>query len=105
MPNIVFLPSRDSFDVEAETRILTAAKRNKVEIRFGCSAARCGTCAVRVTPTEAFQEMKQSERDLIQRMKLPEDGSIRLSCQARITSSCQVDIAFQDEYSPDVESE
>ncbi|MCX6117231.1 MAG: 2Fe-2S iron-sulfur cluster-binding protein [Proteobacteria bacterium] len=105
MTIVKFLPENFEFDVEDNSRILTAARRNKVNIRFGCSACRCGTCAVKVSPSTAFAPMKDAELDLLTRMKLQIDGSVRLSCQARITDTCEVDISFQDQYSPDVGEE
>ena len=45
---------------------------------------------------------KDNELELLATMRLPLDGSVRLSCQARILSgTVNVDIAFQDCYSPD----
>ncbi len=103
MSKVNFQPSNTTVEVDADTKILVAAKRGKVAIRFGCAACRCGTCAVRVSPGNAFAAMKPAEEELLLRMKLPVDGQIRLSCQARIQEDCQVDIQFQDEYSPDTE--
>jgi hypothetical protein len=41
---------------------------------------------------------------LLTRLKLNVDGTHRLACQARVMDgSVDVDLAFQDEYSPDVE--
>ena len=103
MPIVKFIPSAIPVEVDPNTKILVAAKRGKVAIRFGCAACRCGTCAVRVSPSSAFVALKPAEEELLLRMKLPVDGQIRLSCQARIQEDCQVDIRFQDEYSPDNE--
>lgn len=105
MLKIHFYPVDSVFEVESETKVLLAARRNKVAIRFGCAAARCGTCAVAVSPSTAFDTPKDTERDLLIRMRLPVDGTVRLSCQARILGDCSVDITFQDTYSPDNELE
>ncbi len=103
MATIVFLPSQQSITVEENTKILVAARRAKVDIRFGCASCRCGTCAVAVDASEAtLSPPKDNERSLLETMKLPSDGSIRLACQARIlTGTASVDISFQDRYSPD----
>ena len=97
-----FTPMGVNFDVESNTKILAAANRNKVVMRFGCASCRCGTCAVKVSAPENLSPMKSDEKNLLQRMKLDLDGTVRLACQARIMQSeVTVDIGFQDTYSPD----
>ena len=88
--------------VEPNTKILVGARQGKVGIRYGCASCRCGTCAVRVEPVDELKPMSPQELELLQRMNLAIDGSIRLACQARIVSGqVAVDIDFQDSYSPD----
>jgi len=102
MPKLFFTPIGVSCDVESNTKILAAANRNKVVMRFGCASCRCGTCAVKVTSPENLSLMKDDERNLLQRMKLDLDGTVRLACQARIMlETVSVDLDFQDTYSPD----
>ena len=102
MPKLIFLPSGEIFDVESNTKILAAANRNKVQMRFGCASCRCGTCAVKVTYPENLSPMKSDERALLERMKLDTGGTVRLACQARLMQSeVKVDLDFQDTYSPD----
>lgn len=109
MPKILFIPDGRSFGVDKGSKLLRVALKNKVAIRFGCGACRCGTCAVRVAPLDIsndlslplFEPMGEPEKLLLEKMALPLDGTIRLSCQARILESdVVVDISFQDEYSP-----
>ena len=88
MPQIIFQPLNVSVDVAPNTKILVAANRQKVSMRYGCAACRCGTCGVK--------------RALLQRMGLALDGSVRLACQARVVDGTTVvDLDFQDTYSPD----
>ncbi len=102
MPTITFQPELQSCDVEPNTKLLVAATRHKVKIRFGCASCRCGTCGVAISGDGALTPMKADERALLQRMRLNLDGSVRLACQARISSgTVTVDLAFQDTYSPD----
>lgn len=102
MPTVIFQPAHVSIDVEENTKLLVAGRRAKVPIRFGCAACSCGTCAVSVEVKGTLSEMKDNEKDLLARMKLPVDGSVRLSCQARIlTGTAAVDLSFQETYSPD----
>ena len=104
MPKVVFLPDLTSVEVDEKTKLLVAAKKAKVDIRFGCASCRCGTCGVKVNQPENLDAMGPPERQLLERMKLTTDGSIRLSCRARIVKeSCEVDLDFQDTYSPDDE--
>jgi ferredoxin len=101
MPFVRFKPKNISIEVDSRTKILVSARKAGVPIRFGCASARCGTCAVRITPSEAVCEMDVIERALLERMKLPLDGTVRLSCQARVSADVEVDMDFQDTYSPD----
>jgi len=102
MPKLIFTPIGVDFDVESNTKILAAANRNKVVMRFGCASCRCGTCAVKVSAPENLSLMKDDEKNLLERMKLDLDGTVRLACQARIMQSeVSVDLDFQDTYSPD----
>ena len=104
MPKVVFLPDNVAVDVDEKTKLLVAAKKAKVDIRFGCASCRCGTCGVKVLQQENLDQMGPPEAQLLERMKLPTDGSIRLSCRARIVKdSCEVDLDFQDTHSPDDE--
>ena len=103
MPKVVFLPSNVEIDVESSTKILVAAKRAKVEIRFGCGACRCGTCAVSQTSTsgDSLSPMQDDERKLLTRIGLSVTGEVRLSCRAKVLSgTCRVDLAFQNTYTP-----
>jgi ferredoxin len=104
MPTVRFLPQQLSFEVEPSTKLLVAANRNKLPIRFGCASCRCGTCGVKVAPVDddTLSPMKDNERELLSRMRLPVDGSGRLACQARILArEVDVDLDFQHTYSPD----
>jgi ferredoxin len=102
MPTVVFKPGGPRVTVEPGTKLLVAATRNKVPIRFGCAACRCGTCGVAVAGGAELSTMRPDERALLTRMGLPLDGSVRLACQTRIHGGeAEVDLAFQDTYSPD----
>ena len=102
MPKLFFTPGGVNFEVESNTKILAAANRNKVVMRFGCASCRCGTCAVKVSMPENLSPMKDDEKGLLGRMKLDLDGTVRLACQARIMQSeVTIDLNFQDSYSPD----
>lgn len=100
MPIVVFKPVGTQVDVEPGTKVLVAAVRGRVPIRFGCSSCRCGTCGVAVKG--ALSPMRDDERALLTRMGLTTDGSARLACQARVQDSeVAVDLDFQATYSPD----
>jgi ferredoxin len=104
MPRIEFVPQQTSADVDEKTKVLLGARRAGVPIRFACASCRCGTCAVRILDgLENLSSMKEDERRLLARLELPLDGTIRLSCQARVSGSgCRVDLTFQDEYDSDI---
>lgn len=101
MPKITFEPMHSEVDVDPNTKVLLAAKKGRVALRYGCASCRCGTCAVRVSNTGSFSPMRGDEEALLKRIGLPADGTVRLSCQARVTSDVIVDVSFQDTYSPD----
>lgn len=101
MPKVHFHPSQKIAEVEPNTKLLLSGRRAGTEIRFGCAACRCGTCAVRILEgTDQLSPFKKDEEQLLARLKLPRDGTIRLACQARVNGDCKVDLSFQDEYSP-----
>lgn len=102
MPKLIFQPASLVVEAEENTKVLAAANRNKVQMRFGCASCRCGTCAVKVSAPGNLSPMKSDERNLLERMKLETDGTVRLACQARIMSDVvEIDLTFQDTYSPD----
>lgn len=84
------------------TKILVAARKASVEIRFGCASCRCGTCAIKVLEGGSLSSPRAEELALLKRMALPLDGSVRLACQARLLGAdVEVDLAFQLQYDPD----
>lgn len=98
---VKFLPADVDIEVATGKKILVAARQAKLPIRFGCAACSCGTCAVLLVKGEA-SPMNEDEKAMLAKMKLPVDGSIRLSCQARMENEeLIVDLSFQDKYSPD----
>ncbi|SMF46301.1 2Fe-2S iron-sulfur cluster-binding protein [Pseudobacteriovorax antillogorgiicola] len=100
MPRVIFKPSGNVSEVPENTKILVAANRIKQDIEFGCASCRCGTCGVRIRGS--LSPMKANEKDLLEKMHLSLDGTIRLACQARVLDSdVEVDLDFQREYSPD----
>jgi ferredoxin len=102
MPTLRFLPQGQTITVEPQTKILVAANKNKIDLRYGCGAARCGTCGIKVSGGE-LAPMTEAEKTLLTRLKLSLDGNIRLACQTRVISGdVDVDLGFQDEYSSDI---
>jgi ferredoxin len=102
MPTVVFLPSGQEVEAAPGTKILAAAIKGKVDIRYGCAACRCGTCGISVSGSAALRPMESDEQALLQRMSLPTDGHVRLACRTRIDDgTVVVDLDFQETYSPD----
>lgn len=102
MPTLLFLPGNQQIDAPDNAKILAVAIKNKINIRYGCGACRCGTCGIRISGDGIVSEMQPSEEALLKQMKLPVDGTIRLACQTRIQSGAiNVDLEFQNSYSPD----
>ena len=85
--------------VASGTKLLVAARKKQIPIRFSCAACQCGTCAVKVDPIHHLSVMREDEQKLLQKIGLPLDGTVRLSCQARAMSGhTDVDLEFQDQY-------
>lgn len=105
MPKVKFLPSDKTVEVSSGTKLLVAAIRNKVPIRYGCAACQCGTCAVKIGGEDfILSVLEEDEKKLLAKMSLSLDGSVRLSCRARLESGeVTVDLDFQETYSPDNE--
>ena len=106
MASIKFLPDGQVIEKVENLKILVAAIRHKVDIRYGCASCRCGTCGVKIVKgSESLSELDSEESQLLQRMGLATDGSIRLACRAKATANesaqIEVDLNFQDTYSPD----
>ena len=103
MPRLTFKPDGQTVEVDPGTKLLVAARRHKIDIRFGCGACMCGLCGVRVIPdAEAdLSPMREREKHLLETPGLPVDGSVRLACQTKIDrGECAVDLDFQSTYSP-----
>lgn len=96
-----FLPNHEEIDRPPGTKILVAARQAKADIRFGCAACSCGTCAVKINTGEP-SPMNPPEENLLKTLGIyQEDLSVRLSCQARISDTdLEVDLSFQQTYSP-----
>lgn len=100
---IRFLPLDKTIEAVDNQKLLMAARKNQIPIRFGCASCRCGTCGVKISPPAAFHPMSSDEAALLSRMRLPTTGEVRLACQAKLTGGLNVtvDLDFQDTYSPD----
>lgn len=106
MASIKFLPSGQTVEKAENLKVLVSAIRHKVDIRYGCASCRCGTCGVKIVQGREFlSDLESEESKLLQRMGLEIDGSIRLACRAKVgpnqEGSVEVDLDFQDTYSPD----
>ncbi len=102
MPKITFLPSHTIVDVNVDSKVLASAIRNKIPIRYGCGACRCGTCGIAVDDSSAkLSEIDIHEMAMLKKIGLATDGSVRLACKTKIISGdLIVDLDFQDTYSP-----
>lgn len=103
MPKLKFLPQNSEVEVQLNTKILVAAVKAQLPIRYGCGACRCGTCAVAVVEDrmEALSPMEEEELKMLERLNLQTNGSIRMACRARVLNGIvTVDLSFQDTYSP-----
>jgi ferredoxin len=103
MAKLTFTPGEIVVDAVDGQKLLVTARKNKINIRFGCASCKCGTCAVKIGNPGAFHPMQEDEQKLLNRMRLSVTGEVRLACQAKASASVDtsVDISFQDTYSPD----
>ncbi len=98
MPTVTFYPEKITFAADVGTKILVVAKKSKVDIRFGCAACKCGTCAVKISDKTSCLPMQEDEKALLNKIKLQTDGLVRLSCRAKIQADLVVDLDFQNSY-------
>lgn len=102
MPTIIYMPGAQKIEAPENAKILAVAIKNKIDIRYGCGACRCGTCGIQIEGDGEVSEIQPNEKALLEQMKLPVDGSVRLACQTRVKSgTITVDLDFQNRYSPD----
>ena len=103
MAKFIFIPQQVEVEVESGCKVLVAARKGKVNMRYGCVSCRCGTCGVAIKQhQENLVPMADDERNLLEQMQLPTDGSVRLACQTKIEKgTVVVDLDFQQKYSPD----
>ena len=101
MSTIKFIPSDSVIDVIDSVigmKLLVAARKNKVPIRFGCAACSCGICIIKITEPSALHPMKPNEEALLRKLKVSTNGDVRLACQAKLSGvvDAVVDLSFQD---------
>ncbi len=94
MPKVTFVTSEGTTTVEAEAgkSILTAAQNNDVPLRHACGGnGCCTTCMVEVKENqENLNDMTEAEKQ----MMLPDEGNIRLGCQAKVTGDVTVEVVM-----------
>lgn len=92
MPKVTFITTDGDQVAETEPnkKLTSVADNNTIEVRQACGGnGTCSTCMVQVVAgSENLSPMTQAEKD----MMLPEDGSIRLSCQARAKGDVTVEL-------------
>ena len=86
MPQILFLPMQVTVSVDEGTKILVAARRNKIPITFSCGVCHCGTCVVKVVDASqgVLTEKKDNESELLQKLGFGDNESMRLACQTKV---------------------
>ena len=104
MPVLRFLPQDQNVDVEAETKILAAAIRAKINLRFSCGSCQCGTCAIRIKLASADASVSKSdakEQAMLLDLGIEDGGQVRMACKTKIIAgTVEVDLSFQDTYDP-----
>ena len=100
MPKIKFLPKNEVVNVPAGLKVLVAAIKNNIKIRYGCAACQCGTCGIKIIGGKSgLEPMKADEENLLKKMGLDLDGSKRLACRAKVLKdTIEVDLDFQNQY-------
>ena len=91
MPNITFVPSGQSFEVEEGTTILLAAVRNGLQLPHDCTEAICGTDRVKVIAGKENLTEKGDNEELTLGI-MNADSDDRLACVARILGDVVVKI-------------
>ena len=83
-------PSRE-FDASPAYSILVSAQRAGVPLRHDCGGrALCGTCRAKVV-SGRLSPMSERERTRLSAVRVPLDGSVRLSCQSRAGTNLELE--------------
>ncbi len=94
MAKITFITHDGEKVVEAEEgkKLLSIAQNNDVDLRHACGGnGTCTTCMIEVKENiENLGPMTEAEKQ----MMLPEDGSTRLGCQARVKGDVTVELVM-----------
>jgi ferredoxin len=98
MTVIKFIPADQVIDAIVDMKLLIAARKNKIPIRFGCAACQCGICVIKISEPTALKPMSADEENLLKTLKVSTSGDVRLACQARLSGMVDaiVDTSFQD---------
>ena len=92
MPKITFTPSNQSVEVNDNAKILAAAIRSKIVIRYGCASCRCGTCGVKIAnfanlSDRSLSPMREDEKEYLQDYSLillKNDDRIRVPMKEKV---------------------
>ncbi|MFX3633496.1 MAG: 2Fe-2S iron-sulfur cluster-binding protein [Candidatus Pristimantibacillus sp.] len=87
---VTFWPSGKKVKVKPGTALIDAARHAGIHIRTRCGGkAACFMCKVKVRPGSELMPIGDVERRKLSGL---EDQHIRLSCQARVKGTVEVDI-------------
>ncbi len=90
MPTITFDPSNVSINVDEGTPLVELETIENNEIPFGCRAASCGTCTIKVhTGAENLSHITQEETELLDDLDL-DKKTHRLACQCTVMGDIKI---------------
>ncbi len=90
MPTITFAPSNVSINVDEGTQLVELETIENNEVPFGCRAASCGTCTIKILAgAENLSPMNQEETELLDDLDL-DIKTHRLACQCTIIGNITI---------------
>jgi len=91
MPTVKISNNDQEIEVTAGTRILHMAESNSTPLLFGCRAASCGVCVIKIlSGMENIGPIKSDEKEVLDSMSADKDE--RLGCQAIVNGDITLKI-------------
>ena len=102
MPIVIFEPENIRVEADSNSKILAVAIRNKINIRYGCGALRCGTCGIKINCEKgALSEITDDEQSMLNQLGLKASAGYRMACRAKILDGeVAANLDSQHDYDP-----
>lgn len=92
MATLKFENEQITFDIPIGTEFTQACKANpKIPLKFGCQKGNCGVCLIKIEEGKKnLSPLTKQERETLDKLKRPLDGSYRLACQCALLGNATI---------------